>query len=139
MDPTPPAIIVRVNRNQEYVVQATVGGAPFDLVLDTGFTDERGGVCVSLDGHAYRSVRGRLSELQDIRVQSIGGRVDFFECGVSEVALQGLTVLVARAQIVKAGANLLGVCFFHHLPGYGLDWDFSARTMTIARRPDSGS
>lgn len=105
-----------------------------DLVVDTGFTDDRGAVSVSLDQSSFGTVRQHLTEMQEIRIQGIGIRADFVASGVGSVSLPGLPESEIDTQIVAAGANLLGVCYFHRLPNHRLEWDFERRTMTISER-----
>lgn len=128
------AVVIRANRAQEYVVLAVIAGATIGLVVDTGFTHASGEVSVSLDHGYFQTVRGRLSRIQDYTIQSIGGRSEVVEGGVGVVSLPGLPASGIVTHIVDAGANLLGVSYFHRLPNHALEWDFERRTMTISER-----
>ncbi|HLC29639.1 MAG TPA: hypothetical protein VJM51_02525 [Dehalococcoidia bacterium] len=53
------------------------------------------------------------------------------------VALVGLEGSEVETRIVNAGANLLGVCYFHRLPEFSILWDMANRTMSIGRMGSS--
>jgi predicted aspartyl protease len=71
----------------------------------------------------------------DIRVNGVAVAVQI-DTGMTQanceigVALDGSEI---ETRIVRLESNLLGVCFFHRLPGFDVHWDLGARTMTIRR------
>ncbi len=55
------------------------------------------------------------------------------ESGIGRVALVGLDGSELETRIVNAGANLLGVCYFHRLPEFDVLWNLAGRTLRIVR------
>ena len=131
------ALVIPGDSNHEYHVRATVMGFELDLLVDTGFTHDGCLIGVALDEASYRGVRSRLRNFVDVSLRSLGPASRFAESGIGVVALVGLEGSEVETRIVNAGANLLGVCYFHRLPEFSILWDMANRTMSIGRMGSS--
>lgn len=128
-------IRIRHNDQNEYRVQIRVEGYIFDVLIDTGLTNPDCLVGVGLDNESYHAVRPYLRYLHDIAMEGVGGREpDWVLGGLGRVRIEGLDGSEVETYVAEAGDNLLGVCYFHRLPGYELIWDLEAGEITIRKK-----
>gem|GEM_PF-3275393 len=127
------ALAIRADDRQEYHLRATVESYETDLLIDSGFTQAGCQTGVALDEATFLVVRSRLRNLTKVEVRSLQEEPQMVESGIGRVALVGLDGSELETRIVNAGANLLGVCYFHRLPEFDVLWNLAGRTLRIVR------
>jgi hypothetical protein len=65
--------------------------------------------------------------------QYIGATSVSTPIGIARVSIDGLDDSEIETRIARLSDNLLGVCYFHRLPGFELHWTFATRVMVIRR------
>ena len=126
--------IRKTNRN-EYRVQIRVEGHVLNALIDTGTTNPDCTIGVGLDTVNYRAVSPYLRDFQTIAMEGVGSHgSDRVLGGMGRVSIEGLDDSEVETYVAEAGDNLLGVCYFHRLPGYELIWDLEAGEMTIRKK-----
>lgn len=127
------SLTIRADAAGEYRALGIVGGQPVDFVLDTGFTQASCLTGVAVDAPTFERIRDGLREHRRAEVNWFGGSREV-ESGVGMVSLVGLDASEVETRVLNFGENLLGACYFHRLQHYNLTWDFSGRSMVIARK-----
>jgi hypothetical protein len=104
--------------------------------LDTGMTQEACEVGLGLTIEAYDRLAPQLESLRSVEYETVGRPMpDSIFTAVGRVSIDGLDNSEIQTRIARIDANILGVCFFHRLPGFELVWDLTSRTMTIRSIP----
>jgi predicted aspartyl protease len=127
-------ILVPVNEGNEYWVDILVNDVAVAVQIDTGLTQascEIGVALRSTDFDRLLSSFGQRS-LSGLEIAT-GPVTEFIPTATARVSIDDLDDSEIETQIVRLESNLLGVCFFHRLPGFEVHWDLASRAMTIRR------
>jgi len=127
-------ITVYGDAENEYWVTVQVNGFQLKAQIDTGMTQPSCVVGLGLRADDFERLAlmlppaGSVQQLTGtplpVSVPMLSGRV----------SIEGLDNTEIETNIARLSDNLLGVCYFHHLPEFELYWDFAARAMTIRRK-----
>lgn len=127
-------LVVAENPRHEYLVTALLADTQVDLLIDTGFTSPQCRTGVGLDAVTFQRLRQQLGPMRPSLVSGMAASPSTMPTGSGVVSLLGLDDSSVETRVVDVGVNVLGVCYFHRLPGYRLTWDLRARTITIEPR-----
>jgi|GEM_PF-5007018 len=123
----------------EFRVEVDIGGLQKGLVLDTGFTSPACVVGLHVSRSTYQRLRamGAISEQYSCEVCLADGSTDTTTLGQVEAQLLFDSHPIGprlKTYIVDGGEDaeeLVGTCFFHHIQGGALTWDFTFQTITL--------
>lgn len=126
---------LRANERNEYVLSIQIEGLEVEAVLDTGFTDALGEIGVGLTDDHFALVESSLRGQHSVPIMVPGlAHPLVIESGLGQVSLSRLESTQIETRVVRAGVGVVGVCYFHRLPGYRISWNLQAREMRIVRR-----
>lgn len=123
----------------EFRIRVDIGGFQKELVLDTGFTNPGCAVGLHVSRSTYQRLQsmGAISEQYSCELRLADGYTDITTVGQVEAQiLYGSHPIGPRLKtyVIDGGADaeeLVGTCFFHHIQGGTLTWDFTSQTITL--------
>jgi predicted aspartyl protease len=127
-------ITVHANRYDEYWVAVRVNGLVLQAQIDTAMTQAECEIGLSLTAADFDRLAPTLAQQWTVERYDVGSPTPVaIPTGIGRVSLYGLDGSEIETHIARLGTNLLGVCYFHRLVGFEMNWDFASRTMVIRR------
>jgi predicted aspartyl protease len=127
-------ITIIANEEHEYWVDIQVDGVVLQAQIDTGMTEPNCAVGVALGPTDFDRLAASFTRQRLIGVEvATGPLADPVLTAMARVSIDSLDGSEIETHIARLGSNLLGVCFFHRLPGFEVHWNLASRTMTIQR------
>jgi predicted aspartyl protease len=128
------SIAIAANAFHKYWVNIRVNGHLLRVQVDTGMTQEACEVGLALTHEDFDRLSRSRESLHSVAYEGAGlSAPSTIPTMAARVSIEGLDDAAIETRIARIGSNIVGVCFFHRLPGFELVWDFASRTMIIRR------
>jgi predicted aspartyl protease len=125
-------VTIPASPDHEYWTDIRVNDLLFRAQIDTGMTQPACEIGLGLAPADFDRVRPSLRQIELVE-HDIGEESQTTVAGIGRVRIDSLDGSEIETRIARLHSNLLGVCFFHRLPGFEVHWDLASRAMTIRR------
>jgi hypothetical protein len=136
-----PRVCWRPNSEGRYIIDVAVGGLLFRVMVDTGIVDTGGMTGFEFEAGEFDLLDrdGRLSQYGRTHRTDASGNSTWVKTARTTAQLLDptlrtnvgpqITLRISRG--MPGVVSRVGVVFFHHLTGYRVEWDLTAREWCV--------